>query len=154
MNLSGYKLPAGAESYRPTFAYLERKYNLPVNLLTRIAWQESTYNPNASNPWSDAKGMFQLTPITLKELANNDLQVNPFNVSQAAEGAAFYLDLIRDRYGFGGNWQLILAGYNRGPVAVRAEHQKYLKTKKPMRLPRETVNYYTSIMRDLNLPYA
>lgn len=156
MQLEGYSLPALSKPYTSLFSSIEDEYNLPRYILTRIAQQETggKFNFNAINRSSGAKGMFQLTSITIKELKNNGLDVNPYNVDQAAQGAAFYLDLIRRRYGFGNNWQLILAGYNRGPVAVAKAYKTYIKTRKPMPLPRETINYYSSIMRDLNLGYA
>lgn len=48
------------------------KYKLPADLVQRIAYSESGGNPNAANPLSSAKGLFQFTNATWKGMGGKE----------------------------------------------------------------------------------
>ena len=48
-----------------------QKYGVDENLLLNIAWNESRFNPNAKSSKSSAKGLFQITNPTWKDLVKN-----------------------------------------------------------------------------------
>ena len=50
---------------------IAKKYNIDENLLLNIAWNESRFNPNAKSNASTAKGLFQITNPTWKDLVKN-----------------------------------------------------------------------------------
>lgn len=100
---------ANAEKYN--FAALEAKNQLPYGLLSGIHQQESSGNALAVGPatrYGTAKGGFQFLDGTAKQYGVND----PFNMEQAAEGAAKYLKFLLDRYQ--GNVAKAVAAYNTG----------------------------------------
>ncbi|MGA6100929.1 transglycosylase SLT domain-containing protein [Psychrobacter pocilloporae] len=100
---------ANAERYN--FAGLEGQYGLPYGLLSGIHQQESSGNARAVGPmtrYGTAKGGFQFIDDTAARYGVKD----PFNMDQAAEGAAKYLSFLLDRYA--GNVAKAVAAYNTG----------------------------------------
>lgn len=88
---------------------------LPPFFLSRIAYQESRFKPDAVNP-SGARGMFQINAITQKELSRQmGREFDPYNWKQAAEAAAVYFNFLYRKFG---SWLIAAAAYNAGPGAV------------------------------------
>ncbi len=103
------KVKANAERYG--FAALEAQNGLPYGLLSGIHQQESSGNTRAVGPntkYGTAKGGFQFIDPTAKQYAVKD----PFNMEQAAIGAAKYLKFLLDK--FNGNVAKAVAAYNTG----------------------------------------
>lgn len=69
-----------------TFGQLEKEHGLSSGFLARLAYVESTNNPNARNPKSDAKGMFQIIDSTAKSHGVR----NPFDPVESAQFSARY----------------------------------------------------------------
>jgi soluble lytic murein transglycosylase-like protein len=111
--------PAAGSTWDPLFRQEEERYDFPPGLLSRVAYQESRYRPDAYNASSGASGMMQLVPQYFPG-------VDPFDPAQAIPAAARYLDELWTRYylASGGElwgrelWTLALAAYNAGPGAV------------------------------------
>ena len=66
------------------FSDKERQYALPAGYLSRTAYIESRYNPNAQNPNSSAGGLFQFIDGTAKQYGLSD----KFNPAAATDAAA------------------------------------------------------------------
>lgn len=124
-----------AEKYKKFFDAARDKYGLPDQLLERVAYQESRFNPDAVNVRSGAQGLMQFMPATAKEYG-----VNPFNPESAINGAARYLKWLRSKTN---TWAEALAAYNWGIGNLR---RKGLQN-----APKETQEYYTSITNDLRI---
>ncbi|TIC78631.1 transglycosylase SLT domain-containing protein [Nocardioides sp. GY 10127] len=101
---------AGSSPFDGLFAAAERKYGVDADLLSAIARAESSYDPKAVSPVG-AQGLMQLMPATAAGLGVG----NPFDPSQAVDGAARLMRDLLDRFG---RTDLALAGYNAGPGAV------------------------------------
>jgi soluble lytic murein transglycosylase-like protein len=106
--------PAGQTSvagvpYADTFAAAASRYGLPPALLAAVAKVESGYNPQAVSA-AGAQGLMQLMPDTARGLG-----VNPFDPSQAIDGAARMLSGNLREFG---SLPLALAAYNAGGTAV------------------------------------
>lgn len=80
---------------------------VPVNILDALAFQESSYNPNAVSS-AGAQGLLQLMPATGKSLG----VTNPLDPQQNANAGAQYLQSLYQQYG---NWNDALVAYNEGP---------------------------------------
>ena len=98
--------PTRGLPYESLFDSATRQYGLPDGLLSRVAYQESRYDPNAYNPVSGASGIMQIVPKWHPEVDN------PFDPEEAIPYAAKYLRQLFDRFG---TWELALAGYKAGP---------------------------------------
>ena len=85
---------------------------LPVEFLTRLIWQESSFQPHAVSP-AGARGVAQFMPGTAAERNLAD----PFDPEQAIPKAAELLSDLRARFG---NLGLAAAAYNAGPNRVAA----------------------------------
>lgn len=130
--LGPYVVPAKAMQYMYLFRQAEQEYNLPRNLLVRMAQQESDFNPDAISPVG-AEGIMQLMPQFYPN-------VNPFDPSQAIPAAAKSISSYYNKFG---DWKKALAAYNWGPGNVA----KYGISN----LPTETAKYVANIAGDLNL---
>jgi cell wall-associated NlpC family hydrolase len=112
--------------YSNAFAANTARYQLPSGLLAAVAQTESGGKATAVSP-AGAQGLMQLMPSTAAGLG-----VNPWDPSQAVQGAAQLLSGYLNKYG---SVQLALAAYNAGPGAVDqyggvppyAETQKYVQ---------------------------
>lgn len=119
---------AAGTPYASLFENAAAKYGVGADLLAAVAKQESGYNPQATSP-AGAQGLMQLMPGTAHGLGVS----NPYDPSQAVDGAARLLSSLLDRFG---STQLALAAYNAGPGAVLrydgippyAETQKYVRS--------------------------
>jgi peptidoglycan DL-endopeptidase CwlO len=131
--VSGSGRVAAASQYAPLFEGAATKYGVSADLLSAVAKQESGYNPRATSP-AGAQGLMQLMPSTARGLGVTD----PYNPTQAVDGAARLLRSLLDRFG---STELALAAYNAGPGAVLRYDG----------VPpyRETRNYVRSVMSTL-----
>lgn len=100
-----FKTPQRGLVFENAFRQMSIKYNIPPGLLSRIAQQESDYDPTARSPVG-AIGLMQFMPPTAK-----DMGIDPLNPQDAIKGAAKYLRWL---YGRTGSWQMALAAYNWG----------------------------------------
>jgi hypothetical protein len=105
---------------------------LPVELFTRLIWQESRFNPNAISP-KGALGIAQFMPRT----ASGRGLADPFEPLTALSESASYLRELRTT--FRGNLGLATAAYNAGPGRVEA----WLAGSRG--LPDETRSYVLSV---------
>lgn len=127
-------LVVGSDQFNALMSLLnsaEHQYGLPQDLLARQAWQESSFDPNATNP-SGAQGLMQLMPQYYPG-------VNPFDPNQAVPAAA---QTMAANYKQFGSWALALAAYDAGAGNVN----KYGG------IPpfAETQNYVAKIIGDVN----
>lgn len=101
--------------YSQLFAQLEAANNLPAGMLNAVFQTESNGNPNAIGPPTKtgerALGGFQ----QMKAMRQDYGVQNPFDVNQAAPGAAQFL---KDNLAKFGSVRAALAAYNAGPGAV------------------------------------
>ena len=94
-----------------------QEYNLDYKLLAGIIFIESKFDPNAFSEGSNAKGLGQLTPITLKEIKNKTKQeIDPYDIEENIKGTAIYLSLLSKDFS---NYNNIIQAYNIGPTAVK-----------------------------------
>lgn len=64
------QMPAGG--IKQLISSKAEKYNLPADLVQRIAYSESGGRPDAANPLSSAKGLFQFTNATWKGMGGKE----------------------------------------------------------------------------------
>jgi membrane-bound lytic murein transglycosylase D len=115
------KMKLRSENYFASIETVLCKYDLPAEL-KYLAVVESELRPNAVSRVG-AKGMWQLMPVTARELGlkvsgkyDERLQTHKSTVA-----AAKYL---RDLYAQFGDWLLVLAAYNSGPGTVQKAIKK------------------------------
>lgn len=82
---------------------------VPASLLAALVSHESGFNPNAVSS-AGAEGIAQFMPTTAAGMG-----VNPFDTTQAINGAAKLLGAYTARFG---SYSDALAAYNAGPTAV------------------------------------
>lgn len=121
-----------APTYIPYINGVESQYGIPTNLLARIAYQESHFDPSALNATSGAVGMFQLMPQYYPNAGQNWQA----DAATAAGALASYYKTYQD-------WQLAVASYNDGPGNINA----YLSGSRA--LPSETQNYISAVFTDI-----
>lgn len=124
---------------------LESGMGLPSGLLNAVATWETrgTFDTRAYNAGSGARGIFQLTPIALRQVAQDTgMQINPTNPYQASAAAAALLQ----RYNrlFQGQLPLVVAAYNAGEGTVRG-FVKAVASQGRGRLPAETRDYIVNV---------
>jgi hypothetical protein len=110
-----------------------RTQSLPVEFLTRLIWQESSFRPNTISP-AGAQGIAQFMPKTADERG----LANPFDPEEAIPKSAKLLADLKQRFG---NLGLAAAAYNAGPARVAnwlAGHGN---------LPAETRDYVLTVTR-------
>lgn len=122
-------------TYADSIAHAENQYSIPPDLLARLLYQESRFNPSARNP-SGATGIAQFMPATAASLG-----INPLDPVQSIFGAGRYLRQLFDQFN---DWANALAAYNWGPGNMR----KYLNGTLH-NMPSETQTYVASITSDV-----
>ncbi len=115
---------------------VEKKYNIPENLLVGLLKTESGLNPKAVSSVG-AKGIAQFMPGTAKEFG-----IDPYNTDQAIEAAGKYL---YQNYKKLGNWEDTLRSYNMGLSGV----QKWKEGKRA--LPKETQDYVGKVYKNMGV---
>jgi hypothetical protein len=86
------------------------KHALPVEFLTRLIWQESTFRAHVVSP-KGAQGIAQFMPATAARRGLSD----PFDPAAAIPAAAAYLNDLSGQFG---NLGLAAAAYNAGEERV------------------------------------
>jgi soluble lytic murein transglycosylase-like protein len=127
-----WTLPAAGYKYKNDLDRATLIYQLPKNLLARVAAQESDFRPNVISN-RGAVGLMQIVPRFHRS-------VDPTIPKDSIFYAAEYLRNLYNRFG---SWKLALAAYNWGPTN--------LQKKGIANAPRETKNYVAQISHDINL---
>lgn len=131
--------------YTALIAETERRNGIPRNLLARLLWQESRFNPTAKSPVG-AQGIAQVMPQTAAGPGYGVPPLrDPWNPQEAIPWAGQYLAALYRSFG---NWRYALAAYNWGAGNV----QRVLRSHGPGWLnasPTETQNYVAQITRDV-----
>lgn len=130
-----WKTPASGTAFEPWFRAAEKRNNLPVGLLSRIAHQESRYNPIAKNP-SGATGLMQIIPRWHPGVDATD------PVDSILYAAIFLASLYKKFK----SWDKAIAAYNWGAGNVHkavTNHVDWLAT-----APKETQLYVQGVMND------
>lgn len=143
--VSKWLLPDRCKQYAETFKNVEKKYNLPDNLLARMAEKESACNPRAVSG-AGAEGIMQIVPRWHPG-------VDTFNAEQSIEYAGKYMRENFDRYG---SWRAALAAYNWGPGNVSRVLKFHGNDVNVMladagRVPLETRDYVKKISTDVGV---
>jgi soluble lytic murein transglycosylase-like protein len=107
------KPPEPASPYERFITEAAALYDVSADLVRAVIQTESNFNPRAQSR-AGARGLMQLTPITLRELK---VKIDPFNPRENILAGTKYLSMLLDRHE--GNVPLALASYNAGPTAVR-----------------------------------
>lgn len=129
-----------AAPFLAAFASTESKYGLPPDLLNRVAYQESRYNPDAVSKVG-AIGLMQFMPATAA-----DFGIDPRDPFQSIDAAGKYLAQLYRQFR---SWPLAIAAYNWGPGNM----QKHLAKHGGLNvaaLPDET-RKYLSIATDIGV---
>lgn len=88
----------GENSIQDNIRSKAREYGLDPNLMLRIAEKESGYNPKAVSP-QGAKGLFQLTDITIRQISTLGYEVvDPYNSDQNINGGMIYFRWLLNLY--------------------------------------------------------
>lgn len=134
-----------ATPWDAVFASAAASSGVPLDLLRRVAWQESRFDPNAKSG-AGAYGIMQIVPrwhpdvdgVPGASYANASEITAALNPHQAIPHGARYLADLYRRFG---SWRLALAGYNWGPTALA----NALAAGGALALPAETRNYLVKI---------
>lgn len=125
---------------------LERDNGLPAGILNAVAtWETRGTFENDAVSGAGAQGIFQLTPIALKQIKlDTGMTIDPRNPYAASKGAA----LLLKRLGrlFAGQLALVLAAYNAGEGTIRRYLYSVRDTGSGF-LPRETTDYIVNVSR-------
>lgn len=120
--------------YEADFIAASLQHGLPAGLLSRMAYQESRYNPKAKSPVG-ALGLMQFMPATAK-----DYGIDPYDAKASIYASAKYMASLYTKFG---NWKDAVASYNWG--------QGNVARKGLSKAPLETRNYFTQILTDIGL---
>lgn len=140
--MSKWQIPERGRPYQNALEVAEQKYNLPHNLLARVAHQESRFRPDIITgktvSSAGAQGIMQIVPRWHP-------QVNPLEPMEAIDYAGQYLKNLHRQFG---EWKKALAAYNWGPgnlqKAIARHGDEWINN-----LPRETTNYVAQISEDV-----
>lgn len=124
---------------------LETGNGLPNGILNAVATWETrgTFDNDAFNRGSGARGIFQITPIALKQInIDTGMTLNPTNPYQASVAAATLL--ARASRLFSGELPLMLIAYNAGEGRAK-KFVRAVASGGSGQLPRETLDYITNV---------
>lgn len=134
--------------WEPRFLDASMKYSIPPGVLSRLAWQESRYNPNAFSV-AGAVGMMQIIPRFYPSWTEADIR-NP-------DKAIYYAaKILSDNFKKYGDWPKAIVAYNQGQGNV----DKAVKAAVAAGQPFDWLNYppigpvgrkYVDIARDTGL---
>lgn len=127
--------PVNGLAFENYFKQASERYNLPAGLLSRMALQESSYNPNARGT-SGEVGIMQITPRWHPGVNAYDPQESIFYAGT----------LIRKYFNEFGSWEKAIAAYNWGETNVR--------NKGVEQAPEITRQYIQNVLRDIGLNYG
>ncbi len=134
---SRWKYPARAAKYAQAIKAAEDKYGIPRDLLGRLLYQESRFNPaiifKKTGNIRGAIGIAQIIPRWHPG-------VDPTEPFQSIDYAGKYLSENFRRFG---SWKGALIAYNWGPTA----YAEYLAGQRKF-IPLESRNYYSQILGD------
>jgi soluble lytic murein transglycosylase-like protein len=125
--------------YEQWFKAAEKRFHLPTGLISRVAYQESRYKPDAKNP-SGATGIMQMIP---KWHPGVDV-LDPVDSILAA---AQYLAKLYNDFG---TIECALAAYNWGPGNLAKVRAKFYRDWRD-HMPQETQSYVRDILKDLEM---
>jgi membrane-bound lytic murein transglycosylase F len=100
----------------PYDALLKRhsaRYNLDWRLMAALAYQESRFDPSARS-WAGARGLFQLMPVTGRELGFDDLEDPNQGIPAGIQYLARLIDQFEPTLPFRQRVRFALAAYNAG----------------------------------------
>ena len=131
--------PEAGRKYQFVFDQAEVMHGIPPGVLSRMAAKESGYNPNAKSP-AGAIGLMQIIP-----------RWHPTVDARDPIASIYYAGkYMRQNYDRFGTWAKALAAYNWGPTAlasaIKARGDDWRSA-----LPRETIDYISTITRDTGL---
>lgn len=138
---SKWKTPLSGMKYEEDFRMASQYYGLPDGLLSRMAYQESRYNPKAVNSKSGAMGILQFMPDFRDGKGGFGIPAfDPFDPKMSISMAG---KLMAEYFRRFGTWDKALAAYNWGYGNV---------TRKGLgAMPLETRNYVAEIGKDTGL---
>lgn len=117
-------------------------FGFDSEMILRLVKKESTFNPKSLSP-KGAKGLFQLTDITIKQIANLGFKIDdPYDVDQNIQGGMIYFKWLYELYeNQEDQLEKTLAAWNYGMKYVSVEGS--LDTKD---LPLETIEFIKYIL--------
>lgn len=139
-----YIAPSKAAQYLPFFEAAELKYNLPKGILSRIADQESDFNPTVTGKALE-QGLMQIHPKWHTPTTGNSFYDPEYSIFYAAE----YLRSLKntlEKWGWSNTWRTTLLAYNWGIGNV----QKF-KNGEITNVPDSAMSYATAIADDIGL---
>jgi soluble lytic murein transglycosylase-like protein len=126
----------------------ELQYNIPTDLLARVAYQESRFRQDVIDGTTPspagALGIMQLMPQYFSSVN----VPRPYQASDTTAQIAQAGALLSQLYAHFGDWGLALAGYNDGQTNI----DNYLAGAHT--LPQETIDYVSQILADVPLAGA
>ncbi len=143
-NMGTYKIPEIGKKYQHFFSAAEKKYNLPKNILVRLADQESDFNPEAVGAAAE-QGLMQIHPRWHTPAQGESFYDPEYSIFYAAE----YLRSLKDtleNWGWSNNWRTALLAYNWGIGNV----QKF-KNREINSIPDSAMRYSSSIADDIGV---
>jgi len=124
--------PKNGLAFETYFKSAEKQYSLPAGLLSRMAYQESRYNPNAIST-RGAIGIMQIIP-----------RWHPgVNVANPVDSIFYAGALMRKYYNEFKTWPAAIAAYNWGETNVR--------NKGIEQAPESTKRYIRDVLGDIGL---
>ena len=117
------------------------KYGVDKNLVLAIIKHESNFDPNVVSS-AGAKGLMQLMDFNSEAYG----LTNPFDIDQNINAGVQHIKSYLDLYD--GNVEMGLMAYNAGPGTVSRRGVKSIDDL--YKMPQETQNYVTKIMKQLN----
>jgi Transglycosylase SLT domain len=100
------KAPYSGIQWEPHFIAASSKYGIPAGVLSRLAWQESRYNPTAFSI-AGARGMMQIVPKWYPQWTVTDLNDPSKAIYYAAQ-------ILQGNFSHYGNWSKAIVAYNQG----------------------------------------